>query len=362
MIYLSPPNVGKKELSEISHVIDSGWVSSVGSAIDEFEDLLADYYGDRSVLALNSGTSALHLALILSGVEEGDHVLVSSFTFAACANVILYERAVPIFIDSEEYTWNLDPEVLEDYLKNAKRLPKALIVTHLFGTPAEIEKVCRIAKKYCVRVIEDAAEALGAKVRDRQVGGFGDFGVLSFNGNKIITTSAGGALVCSEKDKEQGRYLASQANSGNHGYDHKVKGFNYRMSNVLAGIGLGQLNKLSFFIKKKRVIYDRYKEELSGFIEFGPESDDYSNRWLTTGLVKRVEVKGLIEALYEQDIESREVWKPLHLHEAYNAFKFYGTGKCEQIFQKGICLPSGTGLTESEQAYVIEKVREYCNQ
>lgn len=364
-IYLSPPRLSDDELAKVMSVLDSGWVAPVGPAIDEFEARLGNNYPAKAVLALNSGTSALHLALILAGVVDGDEVLVSSFTFGACANVILYERAVPIFLDSEELSWNLDPDILEAYLASAQKLPKALIVTHLYGMPAQIERIVSIARKYDVKIIEDAAEALGSAINGQYLGCFGDYGIVSFNGNKIITTSAGGALICPKEDWDRGKHLATQANSGKFGYDHKEAGYNYRMSNVLAGIGLAQLSKLETFIKCKRSIHERYKNQLDKFFDFLEEPHNcFSNRWLTTALIKdkKKRIEDLIEYLDQKNIETRRVWKPLHLHEAYSEASFIGEGICERIFEKGICLPSGSGLSKDQQIFVINEIKSWLAQ
>lgn len=361
-IYLSPPNVGEKEQKEVLKSLASGWVAPVGPSIDAFESELAKKYESREVVALNSGTSALHLALIMAGVGVNDHVLGSSFTFAACANVVLYQGAIPIFIDSEEETWNLDPEVLAEYLANCTKIPKALIVTHLYGMPAQMNVIIRIAKEYDISIIEDAAEALGARLKNQEVGAFGDYGILSFNGNKIITTSGGGALLCQAEEKTRAVHLATQANSGKLTYDHTEVGYNYRMSNVLAGIGMGQLKQLESFIEKKRSIFDRYKDALNDHFEFMEEpTNSFSNRWLTVCTLKDStrNIMDLIQFLDKQNIESRRLWKPLHLHEAYKDYAFHGSGVCEEIFEKGICLPSGTGLTTDEQDYVIATVKKW---
>ncbi|WP_425391922.1 aminotransferase class I/II-fold pyridoxal phosphate-dependent enzyme [Ekhidna sp.] len=363
-IYLSPPNVDQEELDHITAALESGWVAPAGPLIDQFESNLSSMLG-REALALNSGTSALHLALILSGVRDRDRVLIGSHTFAACANVVLYERAVPVFLDSERETWNLDPATLEAYLENTDEKPKALIVTHIYGMPAQIEKICEIAKDYDVKVIEDAAESLGATVNRRQVGTFGDFGVLSFNGNKIITTSAGGALICSKEDKVRGMHLATQANSDQFGYDHKEAGYNYRMSNVLAAIGVSQLKKLESYIAVKRIIYKRYKAELNNHFHFPNEPMNHqSNRWLSTALTldSSKDMQSLCSCLDENNIEARRFWKPLHMHDAYASAEFVGKGVCERLYESGICLPSGTGMTEQEQLYVIEKVKDWLDQ
>ncbi|MEO1255809.1 MAG: DegT/DnrJ/EryC1/StrS family aminotransferase [Bacteroidota bacterium] len=363
-IFLSAPNTGPKEKDFVASSLDSGWVAPVGPSINLFEQTLQNYYTGKSVSALNSGTSALHLALILAGVSDGDRIAVGSFTFAACANVILYERAIPIFLDSERTTWNLDPEILEDYLRSANPLPKAVIVTHLYGMPAQIQRIRSVCEIHGVVLIEDAAESFGSKQDSKLVGGFGHYGIVSFNGNKIITTSSGGALISEARDKQRAIHLATQANSAKIGYNHQEAGFNYRMSNILAGLGLAQLERLSEFISKKRSIFDKYKESLSDTFTFLDEPDGaYSNRWLTTCLLKNedADVFELIQFLDAKNIESRPLWKPLHLHDAYSASTYIGTGVSEGIFKKGICLPSGTGLTIEEQQFVIEAIKEWEN-
>ena len=361
-IYLSPPNISSDEKESVVSVLDSGWVAPVGPKLDTFEAALSHRFGGRSVVALNSGTSALHLALILAGVTDGDTVLVSSFTFAACANVVLYERAVPVFLDSEEQTWNVDPEVLDSYLRSSYTVPKALIVTHLYGMPAQMEKIKSLCDHYGISVIEDAAEALGSKVNGMQVGSFTDFGIVSFNGNKIVTTSGGGALICSEAAKERAIHLATQANSGKYGYDHLEAGFNYRMSNVLAGLGEEQLKRLDEFVARKRTIFRTYASALEEHFYFNEEPvSTTSNRWLTTCLLRNKDLKrqDLILYLEKHNIETRLLWKPLHLHPAYDSAEFVGAGICEDLFQMGICLPSGTGLTSEQQDFVISAIHEW---
>ncbi|WP_370087205.1 aminotransferase class I/II-fold pyridoxal phosphate-dependent enzyme [Ekhidna sp.] len=361
-IYLSPPNVDELEKNEVAKVLDSGWVAPVGDAIEEFERELEVHYPEKHVLALNSGTSALHLALVLAGVEDGDQVVVSSFTFAACANVILYERAVPVFLDSERKTWNLDPDLLERYLSATDKLPKAIIVTHLYGMPAQIERIVSVASEYKIAVIEDAAEAVGSNINGKHVGGFGAYGILSFNGNKIITTSAGGALICHKEGKVRGLHLATQANLGSFGYEHKEAGYNYRMSNVLAGIGIGQLGKLQDFVRKKRLIFEKYKNAFSNDFDFLEEPENYfSNRWLSAGILKVGEVESLIAFLDKKNIETRRLWKPLHLHETYRSAMFHGSGVAANLYKKGVCLPSGTGITDDQQSYVIDQILDWLN-
>lgn len=356
-IYLSPPNIDSYDFISLESSLRSGWVAPVGPQIDEFEGKLERSFEGKRVLALNSGTSALHMALILAGITKEDHVVVGSMTFAACANVVLYQNAIPVFLDSEEETWNLDPAVLRDYLKNAAVKPKAIIVTHLFGIPAKMDQIKSIAEEYEICLIEDAAEALGTLYKGQMVGQLGDYGILSFNGNKIITTGGGGALICSEEDYKQGLLLASQANSGTTEYDHKLVGYNYRLSNVLAGLGIGQLDKLDQFLDKKKSIRAMYASALGEYLDFPEHTPDVvSNNWLSVGLLRSGNPLDLFDHLRSQHIELRRVWKPLHMHSAYEKFEFVGDGICEGIFEKGICLPSGSGMSEEDQERVIKSV------
>lgn len=360
-IYLSPPNVGTQESEMLFDVMKDGWISSVGPSLDLFEADLEKIYAAKKVLALNSGTSALHLALVLSGVGRADTVLVSTFTFAASVNVILYQGATPVFIDSEKETWNLDPGLLLEYLQRTQQKPKALIVTHLYGVPAQIEVIKRICKEYEIILIEDAAEAVGSSFNGKPLGSFGDLGILSFNGNKIITTSGGGALITNGEGYKKGLHLATQANSGKSDYYHSEVGYNYRMSNVLAGMGVVQLQRLEEFVSKKRAIFDYYKDHLSAWFDFPVEPDStFCNRWLTTLTSKTdMDMTRLIIHLDESNIESRRLWRPLHLHPAYSSYGFEGSAVAEELYNKGICLPSGTGITFEELDYVIERLLEF---
>lgn len=360
-IYLSPPHVDDKEQQALTEALNSGWVAPVGPQLASFENQLTHRFSGKKALLLNSGTSALHTSLVLSGVKENDDVLTSSLTFAACANVILYQGAIPVFFDSESETWNMDPDLLSDYLEHTDKKPKAIIVTHLYGVPAKIRELTQVAKKYNVTLIEDAAEALGASFESKPVGSFGDFGIISFNGNKIITTSAGGALICNEQNYLEGLHLATQANRGNGEYDHDMVGYNYRMSNILAGLGEAQLHKLDSFLLAKKQIFDRYKTELSEFMEFPNEMEpSRSNYWLSTCLIHNDHSPvDLITWLDEENIEARRLWKPLHLHTPYRGFEFIGEGICESLFMKGICLPSGSGLTNDQQSKVIDSIKRF---
>lgn len=362
-IYLSPPNVGEAEEKAAVSVLKGGWVAPVGPKINEFESTLSSHFHGKKVLLLNSGTAALHLSMLLAGVQPGDTVVTSSLTFAACANVILYEKATPVFLDSETDSWNMDPVVLEEYLSKTSQRPKAIIVTHLYGVSASISKLVSIAKKYKIAVIEDAAEAVGAAYKGQQLGTFGHYGILSFNGNKIVTSGGGGALICDDADYKKGLHLATQANTGNAlgMYEHDAPGYNYRLSNVLASVGAAQFQKLTVFMDIKSKIAERYKRELASYLTF-PEAPDYSmpNYWLTTAILKTpFKPADLFDWLQTKNIESRRIWKPLHLQKAYRNFEFIGSGTCENIFNRGICLPSGTGLSASDQSRVIQEVKKF---
>lgn len=362
-IYLSPPNVGIEEATSLSQVVSEGWISSVGSFIDLFETNLEKIYPNRRVLALNSGTSALHLSVILAGIGKGDTVGVSTLTFAASVNVILYQDAIPVFIDSELDTWNLDPDLLREYLHNTDRKPKAIIVTHLYGVPARIDEIKQVCEENSVILIEDAAEAVGSTFQQEALGSFGDFGILSFNGNKIITTSGGGALICNNRNYERGLHLSTQANSGRLDYYHKEIGYNYRMSNVLAGIGVAQLNKLKDFVSTKRSTFEYYKKHLSEWFEFPDEPDNsFCNRWLTTPIAKEgFDIEKLMAHLDSINIESRRLWRPMHLQPIYKQFKSLGGAVSEGLYRKGICLPSGTGLTKKQIDKVIHEIRSFIS-
>ena len=361
-IYLSPPNVGKEEQEKLSHVIQDGWVAPVGPELDAFESQLCQLFPGKKVLAVNSGTSALHLALILAKVSTGDKVVVSSFNFAAAANVVHYQRAVPVFLDSEPSTWNLDPELLQEYIKKHEK-PKAVIVTHLYGVPAKVKAIQDICRSHGISLIEDAAESMGSTLNGEPLGSFGDFGVLSFNGNKIMTTGGGGGLIVAEDRYHSALHLATQANRGSFGYDHDQIGYNYRLSNVLAGIGVAQLSKLASFVEKKRAIFNQYVKLLDEevFELFKDPEGSHCNRWLTTPLLRTSQKPmpvEIINYLRKHQVEARELWKPLHLHQAYAGTEFYGSGICERIYELGLCLPSGTQLTSSDVDRVVRCVHD----
>ena len=363
-IWLSSPHIGNNELKYVVEAFDTNWIAPLGPHVNAFEQGLQDQTKTSHAAALSSGTSALHLALILLGVKAHDTVFCQSITFSASANPIAYQGAIPVFIDSEIDTWNMDPTLLNVALEEASqkgKLPKAIIPVHLYGMPAKMDEILSIAKEYGVPVIEDAAEALGANINNKPCGSFGEFGVLSFNGNKIITTSGGGALL-SEKSEmiEKARFLATQARDSAPHYQHSQIGYNYRMSNVLAGIGRGQLEVLSDRVAARRNNFERYKQYFSkhnslGFnIQFQEEPIGYySNRWLTCIVIDPAINKGLTReeirlAMDEENIETRPLWKPMHQQPVFASSKSYLNGVSDKLFENGLCLPSGSNLTEEE--------------
>jgi dTDP-4-amino-4,6-dideoxygalactose transaminase len=363
-IWLSSPHIGTNELQYVNEAFATNWIAPLGPHVNAFEKGLQDQTHTKHAAALSSGTSSLHLALILLGVKAKDTVFCQSITFSASANPIAYQVALPVFIDSEIDTWNMDPILLKAALEEAKEngeLPKAIIPVHLYGMPAKMDKILSIAKEYGVPVIEDAAEALGSSIDNKPCGSFGEFGVLSFNGNKIITTSGGGALLSENGEMiEKARFLATQARDSAPHYQHSHIGYNYRMSNVLAGIGRGQVEVLNDRVDARRSNFQKYKNFFSkynnsGFnIKFQEEPEGYySNRWLTCILVDPTTNKGLTReeirlAMDEENIESRPLWKPMHQQPVFSSSKNYLNGVSDKLFENGLCLPSGSNLTEDE--------------
>jgi len=358
--------MGGNELKYIHEAFETNWISPAGQNLQKFEQQLADYTGVGHVAALSSGTAAIHLALIMLGVKQGDEVICSSFTFTGSCNPIVYERAIPVFVDSESETWNMDPELLrtaiKDRIKKGKK-PKAIILVHLYGVPAKIDQILTIAGEYEIPVIEDAAEALGSKYKKRFVGTFGKIGVFSFNGNKIITTSGGGALVSeNEKYVNKAKFLGTQARDQAVHYQHSEVGYNYRMSNICAGIGRGQVEVIDNHIKNRRMVFDYYKNELSSLEELvfpNEPLDTFCNRWLTTLLINssNVDFNEVIESLAEENIECRPLWKPMHLQPIFKDAPMYDNGVSEALFRKGICLPSGSNLAEGEIKRVTNGIK-----
>jgi UDP-N-acetylbacillosamine transaminase len=356
VIYLSPPHMGDNELKYINEVFKSNFIAPVGKFIDRFEESVKLFSGSQNALAVVNGTSAIHLALKILGIKEHDRVLTSSFTFIGSVSPIIYQRAEPVFIDSDS-SWNIDPNLAEDAIKKEK--PKALIVTHLYGQMAKIEELLSLAKQYGVYLIEDAAESLGATYKNKQSGTFGDFGVYSFNGNKIITTSSGGMLISNRKDWiDRARFLSTQAKEPFDWYEHKEIGFNYRMSNVLAAIGVAQMEVLNKRIERRRTIFSMYKNNLSDIADFMPEiKHSRGNRWLTTLTFKDKNPMKVLEVLRKNKIESRPLWKPMHLQSVFKECKSYNNGVCEDLFKKGLCLPSGSALKDEEIERICELVK-----
>ena len=360
--------MGGNELEYVKDVFNKNWIAPVGPHINSFEERLSSIHSNFYVAALSSGTSAIHLALLILGVKFNDDVLCSSFTFAASVNPIKYVGANPVLIDSEKETWNMCPDLLEraikDGIKNNNK-PKAIILVHLYGMPARLNDIIRIANDYEIPIIEDAAEALGSKYNSNPLGTFGDFGVLSFNGNKIITTSGGGALISKKNDLiEKARFLATQARDDQPYYQHSHIGYNYRLSNVCAAIGLGQLDVIDKRVEKKRYINNYYKKNLEEIkeIKFLEEKEGcFSNYWLTTislASSDNIDREKLRVYLERYNIESRPLWKPMHLQPIYSKCKSYINGVSEDLFNQGLCLPSGTSMKNEELDRVINIIKE----
>ena len=367
-IWLSPPHMGGRERELVKEAFDANWIAPVGPHISNFEQELSKLSQNFNIAALSSGTAAIHLALILAGVQKNDNVICSSFTFSASVNPIKYLGANPIFIDSDKESWNMCPELLtkaiKDGIKNNKK-PKAIILVHLYGMPAKLDEIIAVANSFEIPLIEDAAEALGSKYKNQQLGTFADFGIYSFNGNKIITTSGGGALVCKNKKLiEKAKFLATQARDEAPHYEHSEVGYNYRMSNVCAAIGVGQLEVLTERVTRKREIFNFYKNELSMIkeITFLEELEpSFSNYWLTTILLDKnstIDREQLRLHLEKDNIESRPLWKPMHLQPVFKDCKSYVNGISEDLFNRGLCLPSGTAMTTEDLKRIVKKVKE----
>ncbi|WP_203258700.1 aminotransferase class I/II-fold pyridoxal phosphate-dependent enzyme [Hyunsoonleella ulvae] len=360
-IYLSSPHMGGSEESYVKLAFDTNWIAPLGPNVNGFENDIENYLGDKKVAVLSSGTAAIHLALELIGVSKSDEVLCQSFTFSASANPIIYQGATPIFIDSEPETWNMSPELLEiaikDRIENYKK-PKAIVAVHLYGMPYKVDEINAIARKYDIPLVEDSAEALGSSYFNRKCGTLGTYGILSFNGNKIITTSGGGALIAPDvTSKEKAVFLSTQARDDAPHYEHSNVGYNYRMSNVLAGIGRGQMEVLDERVEARRKNFEFYKQNLEHHqnIEFLEEPQGfYSNRWLTCIKTRSFEERERIRlALLKQDIESRPLWKPMHLQPIFKNCLNFTNGISESLFEKGLCLPSGSNLNEQDLYKII---------
>ncbi|WP_176544491.1 MULTISPECIES: DegT/DnrJ/EryC1/StrS family aminotransferase [Priestia] len=375
-IYLSPPHMNGDEQRYIQEAFESNWIAPLGPNVDGFEKEIASYVGVSEAVAVSSGTAAIHLALSLLGVTKGDTVFCSTLTFIASANPIIYQGAEPIFIDSESETWNMSPQALKRALQDASiegALPKAVIVVNLYGQSAKMDEILSLCNQYNVPVIEDAAESLGSTYKGKASGTFGKFGVYSFNGNKIITTSGGGMLVSNDVAAlQQARFLATQARDSASHYQHSQLGYNYRMSNILAGVGRAQLQVLKNRVEARRQIFERYYQELAGLtgITFMPElSNTKTNRWLTVLTINEKEAgisaAQLVQAFTEQNIEARPVWKPLHMQPLFQGVRYYPHSENDDIaqllFQTGICLPSGSNMTEDDQNRVVKCLKKALN-
>jgi len=360
-IFLSPPHMSGKEQQYIAEVFESNYIAPLGAFVDRFEVSVCDYTGAKYALATNTATAALHLALRVLGVESGDYVLASSFTFIGSVNAILYQNAIPVFIDSDE-SWNLSPALLKQAIAQSPKKPKALIVTHLYGQMAKMDEIAAICREEGIYLVEDAAESLGASLNGQQSGTFGDMGVYSFNGNKILSTSGGGMLVCSnDMWIEEAAFLAAQAKEDAPYYEHKTYGYNYRMSNVLAAIGVAQMEVLEARVERRREIFSLYKQYLDGIseISFMPEIEgSRGNRWLTTLILEHTNPLQLITALSDENIESRQLWKPMHMQPLFAEVPAAIDGTSEGFFKTGICLPSGSGMSNIEVEQVASLVRK----
>lgn len=370
-IWLSSPHMGGNEQKYVQDAFDTNWVAPLGPNVNGFENDLQDYLDNNvAVGALSSGTAAIHLGLILLNVQAGDVVLCQSMTFSASANPILYQGATPVFIDSEIDTWNLCPVALEQAIvqETAKgKKPKAIIAVHLYGVPYQIEAIRSVADKYQIPILEDSAEALGSSYKGQKCGTFGDIGVLSFNGNKIITTSGGGAIVTpTQKMRDKAVFFATQSRDKAPHYQHSHIGYNYRMSNICAGIGRGQIEVLDDHVKKRRNMHEFYVnlfQECSGVTVFSAPNDDYyANYWLSAILVDKNQTGGvsreqLYVALEAANIESRPLWKPMHLQPIFASYRFYGTSVAENLFENGLCLPSGSNLTDEDRDRIAQVIR-----
>lgn len=371
-IWLSSPHMGGGEMKYVQEAFDQNWVAPLGKNVDEFENAIQEFIEeDKFVAALSSGTAALHLALIQLGVGYGDEVICQSFTFSASANPIKYLGANPVFVDSDPVNWNMSPFFLEEAIKDRiskNKKPKAVIVVHLYGMPALMDEITAICSKYEIPLIEDSAEALGSIYKNKKCGTFGDFAILSFNGNKIITTSGGGALVGPTKEtKEKTIFLSTQARDNAPHYQHSEIGYNYRLSNICAGIGRGQMEVLPDRIQQRRAINDFYKDVFSNIDAVNlfseASSDFFSNHWLSSITIdKKVTTRTnqeLMAAFTEENIETRPLWKPMHLQPVFNDCQYYGETVSEELFTAGLCLPSGSNITNDDKNRIYEVISNY---
>lgn len=363
-IFLSSPHMSDEgyEMQYVKEAFDTNWIAPLGENVNGFERELAEKVGSKAAAALSSGTAAIHLALKAAGVGEGDIVFCPTLTFSATANPIIYQNAIPVFIDSDYETWNMSPKALEEAFEKYPEV-KAVLVVHLYGLSADMDKIMEICKKHNVAVIEDAAESLGTYYKGKHTGTFGDYGIFSFNGNKIITTSGGGMLVSNNEERiAKARFWATQSRDQARHYQHSELGFNYRMSNVVAGVGRGQLKVLDQRVEKKRYIFEFYKRELGGLegVEFMPSNDwNEPNYWLSSmTLTGKIRPNDIMEALERENIESRPVWKPMHMQPFFEKYDFVGEGLSERLFDNGVCLPSDTKMTDADLDRVVKIIKE----
>ena len=372
-ILLSYVHMGGTERDWVEKAFESEWIVPLGPNVDEFEHRLEKYLGAPNVVALSAGTAAIHLALVALGVGSGDEVICQSFTFAASANPIKYQGADPVFVDSEPDTWNMSPDALEETIIDRKKqtghYPKAIIPVYLYGMPAKMDEIRAIADKYGIPIVEDSAEALGSEYKGTKCGTLGNYGCLSFNGNKIITTSGGGALVCHSKEEaDRVKFYATQAREQRPYYYHETIGYNYRLSNVSAGIGCGQMDVLQPHVELRRAIHDFYTKELAEIdglsVQQNPSTDFNSNFWLSTVLIDPKTGKdpeSLRQFMLDAGVETRRLWRPMHMQPVFADAPYYGGTTCETLFDRGLCLPSGSGLKEEELRYVADKIKEFFN-
>lgn len=367
-IFLASPHMSKEgyEQKYIKEAFDANWITTLGENVNKFEEEVAQYVKGKNSVALSSGTAAIHMALKAAGVKKGDIVFCSTLTFSATANPIIYENATPIFIDSEEETWNMNPKALEKAFEKYPN-PKAVVVVHLYGTPAKIDEIARICKEHNTTLIEDAAESLGTTFKGKHTGTYGDYGIYSFNGNKIITTSGGGMLVSeSEENMQKVKFWATQAREKARHYEHKEIGYNYRMSNILAGVGRGQLKVLDKRIQEKTQIYNTYKEAFKDIPEIKMQpipENAVVNHWLSVITLEpksKVKPLDIMEALERENIESRPVWKPMHMQPVFKDYDFIKVKEqsvSEDLFDRGVCLPSDTNMTKEDIERVIKMIK-----
>lgn len=363
-LYLSPPHLSGMELELVKEAFSTNWIAPLGPMVDAFEAEICAFTGARHAVAVSSGTAALHLSLMLLGVSRGDEVICPSFTFAGSAFPIRYLDAVPVFVDSEASSWNMDPALLDEAIHDRigrGALPKAIIVVHLYGQCANLDAIMEIGARYGIPIVEDAAESLGARHRGRQSGSLAPLGVLSFNGNKIITTSGGGMLLChSGETADRGKFLATQAREPVPWYEHRAIGFNYRMSNLLAAVGRGQLKSIEERVERRRAIFNRYEQLLAPVPGLSFTADppwSRSNRWLTCIRIaphSGVTPEEIRLALESENIESRPLWKPMHLQPIFEVCPSYINGTSEMLFREGLCLPSGSSLTDADLERVVD--------